>query len=101
MYVVPKQMIRSSSQQRASYLTIITKNYVFPTVANFCRNTNWLRCWKLYQKKKDEKTLVKLKESRRVSSHGVNKYLTGPKKNIQVQGSHEGDVHRLTSRRRG
>jgi len=78
MCVIRNQMIRCSSKLTVSYLTIITKNHVFPTLANFCRNTKWFRCWKLYQKK-DEKTLVKSKESRRVSWHGMDKYLTGQK----------------------
>ena len=79
MCVIRNQMIRCSSKLTVSYLTIITKNHVFPTLANFCRNTKWFRCWKLYPKKKDEKTLVKSKESRRVSWHSMDKYLTGQK----------------------
>ena len=67
MCVIRNQLIRCSSKLAVSYLTIITKNHVFPTLGNFCRNTKWFRCWKLYPKKKDEKTLVKSKESRRVS----------------------------------
>lgn len=66
MCVIRNQMIRCSSKLTVSYLTIITKNHVFPTLANFCRNTKWFRCWKLYQKKK-------------MRRHGMDKYLTGQK----------------------
>jgi hypothetical protein len=51
MYVIRNQLIRSRSQQSVSYLTIIIKNHVFPTLANFYRNIKWLTCWKLYQKR--------------------------------------------------
>lgn len=70
-------MIRSCSLQ----IYQSTKNHVFPTIANFGRNTKWLRCCKLYPKKKDEKTLVE--RVQKISSHGMNKYLTR-KKNMEV-----------------
>ena len=73
MCVIRNQMIRCSSKLTVSYLTIITKNHVFPTLANFCRNTKWFRCWKLYPKKKDEKT-----------RHGQ---IFDRAKNMKVQGS--------------